>query len=165
MRLAALCALVLGAMPVLATPLMAQDASVALPGSSAFRVDDTGTVVLNPVLEMEWQAADNTAADAQLVSASTRVNVQLNVAAWEGRSGRIYMSLPRTSGPAVRATWKTGGALIPGSLLSGQRSLVYAGPITRPVLRDLIEIRLEADGSRLVQPEALSFGFEIEVDR
>ncbi|MFM6932202.1 MAG: hypothetical protein ACKOUT_08165 [Novosphingobium sp.] len=164
MKLAALCAFALYAITGFAPPLMAQDAGLVVPGNSAFRVDDTGTVVLDPVLEMQWQPAGN-APHASLVSASTRVSVQLNVAAWEGRSGRIYMSLPRTSGPTVRAAWKTGGALIPGSLLSGQRSLVFAGPIPRPILRDLIEITLEADGSRLVQPEALSFGFEIEVDR
>jgi hypothetical protein len=32
-------------------------------------------------------------------------------------------------------------------------------------MRDLIEIALEADGARLTQPEALAFGFEIELDQ
>jgi hypothetical protein len=164
-KLFALVVLALCAISGNAAQALAQEAAPAMTDSSAFRVDDTGTVVLDPVLEMLWQPSSQPRADASLVSASTRVSVQLNVAGWEGRSGRIYMSLPRTSGPSVRATWKTGGALIPGTLLSGQRSLVYAGPIARPILRDLIEIKLEADGSRLVQPEALSFGFEIEVDR
>jgi hypothetical protein len=32
-------------------------------------------------------------------------------------------------------------------------------------MRDLIDIALEADGARLTQPEALAFGFEIELDQ
>lgn len=73
------------------------------------------------------------------------------------------MTLPRGAGPAVRASWQTGGTLLAGSLLSGERALVYAGPIAAPVLRDLLDITLEADGNRLQQPETLSFGFEFEV--
>ena len=100
-----------------------------------------------------------------LVAGSTRVSVQLNLATWVGRTGRIYMTLPRTPGPTVRATWRTGGTLLPGTVISGDRTLVYAGPVTSPVLRDLIDIALEADGARLTQPEALAFGFEIELDQ
>lgn len=143
-------------------PALAQD---QLPASGrVFRVDDTGTVVLDPVLQMQWQPPGRSGSTS-LVSASTRVSVQLNLVAWVGRAGRIYMTLPRAPGPTVRATWKTGGTLLPGTLLSGDRALVYAGPVTGPVMRDLIEIALEADGARLTQPEALAFGFEIELDQ
>lgn len=129
-----------------------------------FRVDDSGTVVLDPVLEMEWQPPGRSGTTS-LVAGSTRVSVQLNLAAWVGRTGRIYMTLPRTPGPTVRATWRTGGTLLPGTVISGDRTLVYAGPVTGPVMRDLIDIALEADGARLTQPEALAFGFEIELDQ
>jgi hypothetical protein len=128
-----------------------------------FRVDDSGTVVLDPVLQMQWQPAGRSAS-SPLVSASTRVSVQLNLLPWVGRNGRIYMTLPRASGPTVRATWQTGGTLLPGELLSGERALVYAGAINGPLLRDIIDIKLEADGARLSGSEALTFGFEIEVD-
>ncbi|MEA1619936.1 hypothetical protein SOQ14_13515 [Erythrobacter sp. T5W1-R] len=140
----------------------AQDQPTA--SARVLKVDDSGTVVLDPVLEMQWQPPGRSGSTS-LVSASTRVSVQLNLAAWVGRSGRIYMTLPRAPGPTVRATWKTGGTLLPGTLLSGDRTLVYAGPVTGPVIRDLIEIALEADGARLTQPEALAFGFEIELDQ
>jgi len=143
-------------------PASAQD---QLPASGrVFRVDDSGTVVLEPVLQMQWQPPGRSGSTS-LVSASTRVSVQLNLAPWVGRVGRIYMTLPRAPGPTVRATWKTGGTLLPGTLLSGDRTLVYAGPVTGPVMRDLIDIALEADGARLTQPEALAFGFEIELDQ
>ncbi len=75
------------------------------------------------------------------------------------------MTLPRTPGPTVRATWTTGGTLLPGTLVSGDRALVYAGLVSGPLIRDLIDIQLQADGARLAQPEALAFGFEIEIDQ
>ena len=145
-------------------PAEAQESPTSVPSGQVFRVDDSGTVVVDPVLEMEWQPPGRTGTTS-LVSASTRVSVQLNLASWVGRSGRIYMMLPRTAGPTVRATWTTGGTLLSGTLISGDRALVYAGPVSSPLLRDLIDIELEADGARLAQPEALAFGFEIEIDQ
>lgn len=142
-----------------------QEPGAAPASAQAFRIDDSGSVVLDPVLRLDWQQAGRVGTSSPLVSASTKVNVQLNLTAWTGRTARIYMTLPRTSGPSVRATWTTGGTLLPGTLISGDRALVFAGPINGPLMRDLIDIKLEADGVRLVNPEALAFGFEIEVDQ
>lgn len=156
--------------PILAVALAAMFLTAA-PGSAmaqaetagrTFRVDDSGTVVLDPFLEMEWQP-DGAAGGSNIVAANTRVSVQLNLATWVGQTGRIYMTLPRTSGPTVRASWRTGGGLLPGSLISGERSLVYAGPIGSAILRDIIDLKLEVDSTRLTTPESLSFGFEIEL--
>lgn len=157
---AAMLASLVGAAP----DAMGQENGPVTAGSEAMQIDDSGTVVVDPVLVMQWQPAGRKGG-SPLVAASTRVAVQLNLAAWSGQSGRIYMTLPRGPGPAVRATWQTGGTLLAGSLISGERALVYAGPIGAPVLRDLLDMTLEADGGRLQQPEALSFGFEIEVMR
>lgn len=143
---------------------LAQDGAASLPGGRVFRVDDSGTVVLDPSLEMQWQPT-GPSRGSKIVSAGTRVSVQLNLATWVGQSGRIYMILPPTVGPTVRATWTTGGALLPGTLLSSERTLVYAGPVRSAVMRDLIDIKLEVDGTRLTEPQALAFGFEIEVDQ
>lgn len=142
----------------------AQEMTPFAPSGQSFRVDDNGTVVLDPVLAMQWEPVGRSGASS-IVSADTRVSVQLNLANWIGRSGRIYMVLPRTSGPSVRATWTTGGGLLPGTLISGDRTIVYAGPISAPIMRDQIDIKLEADGSRLGNPEALGFGFEINLDQ
>ena len=142
-------------------PGFAQDTASS---NRTFRVDDSGTVVLDPSVEMQWQPINRVGA-SNIVSADTKVSVQLNLAAWVGTSGRIYMTLPRTSGPTVRASWTTGGLLLPGTLISGDRALVYAGPVSSAVFRDLLDITLEADGARLTEPEALAFGFEIEIDQ
>ena len=158
--IAAICWAAIG----ISLPVAAQDASAPATSGQVFRVDDSGTVVVDPELEMQWLPAGRTGATS-LVSASTRVRVQLNLAPWAGNSGRIYMTLPRTTGPTVRATWRTGGTLLPGTLISGDRSLVFAGPISRTLLWDLIDIELEADGARLGKPEALAFGFDIEIDQ
>ncbi|WP_288016428.1 hypothetical protein [Blastomonas sp.] len=146
----------------LTTPALAQTVAAPDPGVRTFRVDDSGTVVLDPFLEMQWQPSGPAGA-SNIVSASTRVSVQLNLATWVGQVGRIYMTLPRSSGPTVRASWRTGGGLLAGSLISGERALVYSGPIGSPILRDIIDLRLEVDSARLAGPESLSFGFEIEL--
>lgn len=143
-------------------PASAQPAPATEPGTQTFRVDDSGTVVLDPFLEMQWQPT-GPAGGSSIVSASTRVSIQLNLAPWIGRAGRIYMTLPRSSGPTVRASWRTGGGLLAGSLISGERTLVYSGPIGSAILRDIIDLKLEVDSTRLAGPESLSFGFEIEL--
>lgn len=143
----------------------AQDSLTAMlaGAASAVPVDDTGTMVLDPSLALQW-APHRSQSGSTIVSASTQVNVQLNLANWQGRHARIYMVLTRGSGATVRASWTSGGRLLPGALLSGERALVYAGAITTPTLRDVLLIQLEADSRRLVQPQALSFAFEIEVN-
>jgi len=142
----------------------AQNTGTAASMARISRVDDTGTAVLDPSLEMKWQPIGRSGA-SRIVTAETHVSVQLNLAAWVGHSGRIYMTLPRTTGPTVRASWTTGGVLLPGMLISGDRTLVFAGGVNASIIRDLLAIKLEADGSRLTEPEALFFGFEIEVDQ
>ena len=143
--------------------LAAQDNGSDPPGRQAFRVDDSGSFVVDPFLEMQWKPGLR-GPEAAIVGGATRVSVQLDTRPWIGRSGRIYMVLARGPGPTVRATWTTGGLLQPGTLLSGDRSLVYAGPVTGPLMRDIIDIRLEVDGTRLSAAQALSFGFEIELE-
>ncbi len=145
-------------------PANAQDVSTSGARGAVFRVDDSGTVVLDPVLELQWQPPGRENSSSPLVSGATRVSVQMNLSAWVGKLGRIYMTLPRSAGPTVRASWLSGGTLLSGSLISGDRSIVYAGPISAPLLRDVIDIKLEVDGARLIQPEVLAFAFEIEVE-
>ena len=142
----------------------AQETAVPIQSGRTFHVDDTGTFVLDPALEMQWQPIGRSGAST-IVTATTKVSVHLNLAPWVGQSGRIYMVLPRTTGPTVRASWTTGGTLLPGTLISGERALVYSGLVNIVVIRDLLDIKLEADGSRLTQPEALVFSFEIETDQ
>ena len=131
--------------------------------AATFRIDETGTVVNAPVLNMRWhqlvpgRSSDNT------VEGTVRVDVRLNLAPWINKPARIYMVLAPASSERVRARWTTQGRLLPGSLYSGERTLVFEGPAGPAVLNESMLLTLETDGQRLVQLQTLNFYFEIEV--
>ena len=95
---------------------------------------------------------------------ATVVTVRLNVAPWANKTGKIYMALPQQSIGLVNAAWTTQGRLLPGQVISGNRTLVYAGPIRSAIIEDTITLKLEADGQRLAAAQRLQFHFEIDVD-
>lgn len=125
-------------------------------------IDDSGTMVEMPTLPLVW-SPQRGGSYGGLVTASTRVNLVLHLDSWLSREGRIYMVLPRGNGTPVRARWAGAGHLLAGELVSGQRALVYTGPITAPLLEDSMLMTIEADPRHLAQAQALQFGFEIEV--
>lgn len=137
---------------------------VLLPAHSAtFRLSEAGTVVSDPVVNMRWRhfvpgrGADNT------VEASLRVDLRLDLAAWLNRPARIYMVLAPVNSDRVLARWTTQGRLLPGSLWSGARALVFEGPAGPATLNESLLLTLETDGRHLTQLQMLNFYFEIEV--
>ena len=98
------------------------------------------------------------------VEGTNIVTVRLNLAPWLNRTGKVYMALPEQPIGPVTADWTTQGKLLPGTLQSGNRTLVFAGPIRVSLLEDTIVLRLTADGQRLVAPQRLQFYFEIDLD-
>lgn len=143
---------------------MASLTTLPLTASAAtFRVDDSGTRVSAPLVPMRWRTlvpgrgSDNTA-EGQL-----QVALRLNVLPWLNRRGRIYMTLaPAPSGDTIRATWRTQGRLLPGSVQSGGRTVIYEGALPSPTIEETIELIITADGRGLTSPQALQFSFEIE---
>jgi hypothetical protein len=137
----------------------------ATPGSArntAIAVDDTGTVVRSPNLQLQWPRFVPRQASSGL-QGSTTVDVRLNVAAWKGHNVRIYMLIPNGPAGPVRAAWTTHGRLLPGALSAGTaRALVYAGPITAARLEDVLELSLVVSGAHLQQACPLDFRFEME---
>ncbi|MCY7319230.1 MAG: hypothetical protein LH617_10985 [Ramlibacter sp.] len=132
--------------------------------AAAFRIDETGTVVSDPVINMKWRTPsagsrvlDNT------VEATLRVDVRLNLAPWINQQSRIYMVLAPVNSDRVRARWTTQGRLLPGTVTSGERALVYQGPAGPAALTESLLLTLETDGQRLTQQQTLNFHFEIEV--
>lgn len=125
-------------------------------------IDDSGTMVEMPTLPLVW-SPQRGGSYGGLVTASTRVNLVLHLGSWLGREGRIYMVLPRGNGTPVRARWAGAGRILAGELVSGQRALVYSGPITAPLLEESMLMTIEADPRHLAQAQVLQFGFEIEV--
>ncbi|RYY59097.1 MAG: hypothetical protein EOO24_60980 [Comamonadaceae bacterium] len=131
--------------------------------AAVYRVDDTGTMVSQPVTPMKWRqlvpsrAADNT------VEGQLSVALRLNLSNWVNRPARIYMALAPTEGEQLLATWRTQGRLLPGTLRSGGRTLVYDGTVRDPFLLETIQLNLAADGRLLTRTQSLQFYFEIEV--
>ncbi|GHA87721.1 hypothetical protein [Cognatilysobacter bugurensis] len=145
------------ALLLLAAPLLA-GAQTALP------VDDHASEVLGGPLRMRWDTPAGRHDASPTVSGEVAVRVRLDVAPWQGRQARIFMTLPPQAGTRVDAHWTTRGVLLPGALRDGERALVYAGPLRGPQLEDVQQLTIRADGARLVRPEQLHFAFEIELE-
>lgn len=129
------------------------------------RVDDSASQVLSSTLRL--QPADSPARGvlSTRVAGEVEVLVRLDVSPWQGRSGRIYMTLPADAADAAYAVrWSTRGRLLAGALRPGERALVHAGPLPDALLQDTLRLHIEADGTRLRRAEQLAFSFEIDLD-
>jgi hypothetical protein len=131
--------------------------------AAAVRIDESGTVVSDPVVNMKWRTPSGGRVLDNTVEATLRVDVRLNLAPWLNKQSRIYMVLDPVNSDRVRARWTTQGRLLPGSLASGERALVFQGPAGPATLVESLLLTLETDGQRLTQQQNLNFHFEIEV--
>jgi hypothetical protein len=140
----------------------AVSASSTAHAATTTRVDDTGSVVSEGVVPMRWRqlvpgrGADNT------VEATVRVALRLNLARWVNQPVRLYMALAPDAGEALQVSWRTQGRLLPGSLRTGGRALVFEGVAPAPMLEETVELTLRTDGRALVSPQALQFYFEVD---
>jgi hypothetical protein len=132
--------------------------------AATFRVDDSGSVPLEPSTQLRWRQVAPSRRPDNTMEGAVNVQVRLNLAPWVGRQGRVFLVLPEQPIGPVRVTWTTQGRLLPGQLVAGQRALVLAGPMTTPRLEDVLLLRLEADGTQLGNTHRLNFHFEIDVD-
>jgi len=154
--IASLLALVVAALlTALPAPVMA----------ATYRVDDSATIPQEASATLRWrQFAPGRRTTDNTVEGGTTVQVRLNLAPWTQRNGRVFMVLPEQPLGRVTVRWTTQGRLLPGQLVSGQRALVYAGPILSPMLEETLALRIETDGTRLSSTHRLNFHFEIDVD-
>ena len=129
-----------------------------------FAVDDSASVVIDTTPEMTWRSSLPSARDNAIIG-RTRVHVRLNTTPWIGKSGSIYMLLPpmATSG-SMKVTWRPQARFNEGSLAPGGRTLIYAGPIRDMRLEDVLDVSIEADGTRVSNSQQLRFHFEIDVE-
>lgn len=139
--------------------------SFAQPGFAAtFAVDDSTSYTHDANTAMKWKFVTSDRRASSAVEGATRVTVRLNLMPWANKTGKIYMALAKQPIGPVKASWTTQGRLLAGQLISGNRTLVYVGPIRSPILEDTIVLMIEADGQQLVAPQRLQFYFEIDVD-
>jgi len=127
------------------------------------RLDDSGSHTVPPNVQMQWRPMTSRSNGAGM-EAWLRVNLRIDTAAWIGRSGRVYMVLPRDEMSSIEAVWTSQGRLLPGRLVSGERTLVYAGRIATATLEDQFTVRLRSGADWQGSRRRLDFHFEFDAD-
>lgn len=126
-------------------------------------IDDSATVVLDGTPVMTWRSVSPKSRDNAIVG-RTRVNVRLATTPWLGKTGKIYMVLPAETTGSIRIAWRSHGLFLDGQLAPGGRTLMYTGMIRERRMEDVLEVEIEADGTRLKDAQQLRFRFEIDVE-
>jgi hypothetical protein len=126
-------------------------------------IDDSGTQALEPMVIMHWKtAAPARSGDDNLLIGATTIRVRINVTPWLRRSGRIYLSLPAQQPGPLRASWVAQSRFLPGTVQSGNRMLIYAGPITTPFMEDVLNFQFSVNGSVVRRAFPVTFHFEMD---
>jgi hypothetical protein len=99
-----------------------------------------------------------------LLSGTTTIRVRINVLPWLRRSGRIYLELPAQPPGPVSAAWLTHGRFLAGQVRSGNRTLIYSGPITTPFMEDELQFQFSVQGSLVQRPFPVMLRFEMDED-
>ena len=128
-------------------------------------IDDSGTTALEPSVSMRWKSATPSRSGADnLMVGTTTIRVRLNVMPWLKRSGRIYLSLPAQPPGPIGASWTAQGRFLSGQVRSGNRVLLYAGPITTPFMEDVLRLQFAVDGTLMRHALPVTFNFEMDED-
>ena len=124
--------------------------------ADSVRLDDSGSYAVQPNVRMQWRSAIASTESSAATEARVRVHIRIDTKAHAGQPGRVFMVLPLDAGPPLRAEWQTEGRLLPGSVVSGGRTLVYAGPLPGIALEDQLTVRLSSDVSWLSNSRRLN---------
>jgi hypothetical protein len=141
--------------------------ALSLLGSTAWanphRLDDSASYTVPPTVQMEWRPIPP-GQTASGMEAWVRVNIRITTTDWKGRSGRVYMVLPRDQSSSIEAVWTTQGRLLPGRLVSGERTEVFVGVIPGDTLEDQLLVRLRSGADWQSASRRLNFYFEFDTD-
>ncbi len=126
-------------------------------------IDDSGTQAIEPAVSLRWKSAtpSRTGADNLMVGITT-IRLKINLTPWLRRAGRIYLNLPAQQPGPLNVSWTTQGRLQPGQVHSGNRMLVYSGPITTPFMEDVLTFQFSVDGTLIRRTFPLTFHFEMD---
>jgi hypothetical protein len=139
----------------------------------AERLDDSLSPRRQVNLELQWKYQGNldslSNVEFNAVTAQARnLDTRLDTSAYVGSEARIFLELPilvRGLGnpSSLLLSWTTGGLFNTGRVTPGNRTLIYEGGITQPVMRDVITFTFELDARYLHQPLRLEPVYEIEI--
>jgi hypothetical protein len=128
-------------------------------------IDDSGTQALEPAVAMHWKTAVPTRSPAgTLMIGTTTIRVRINVLPWLRHSGRIYLALPAQQPGPIGLSWTTQGRFLPGQVQSGNRALVYSGPIAAPFMEDTLIFQFSVNGALMGRTVPVSYHFEMDED-
>jgi hypothetical protein len=99
-----------------------------------------------------------------LLVGTTTIRVRINVTPWLRHTGRIYLNLPAQPPGPITVSWVAQGRFLSGQTQSGNRVLVYAGPIAAPFMEDVLTFRFSVDGTLVRHGFPVSFHFEMDED-
>ena len=128
------------------------------------RLDDSLTHTVPPNVQMQWRPMQAAADGSGAVEAWVQVNVRLDTRTFAQRSGRVYLVLERDQSSPVEAVWSSQGRLQAGRVVSGERTLVFAGAIPGATLEDQLSMRLRAQTDWQSDQRRLNFHFEFDAD-
>jgi hypothetical protein len=126
-------------------------------------IDDSGTQALEPSVSMRWKTtAPSRAGTDNLMVGTTTIRVRINVTPWLRRSGRIYLDLPAQQPGPITASWIAQGRFLSCQVHSGNRTLLYAGPIASPFMEDVLKVQFSVEGALIRRPFPVTFHFEMD---
>jgi hypothetical protein len=135
----------------------------ATAGAKTVTIDDSGSQALEPAVTMRWKNAGPSRSSAgNLMVGTTTIRVRINVTPWLHHSGHIYLSLPVQKPGPIGLSWISQGRFMPGQVASGNRVLVYAGPITTPFMEDTLTFQFSVDGTLMARPVPVTYHFEMD---
>ena len=126
-------------------------------------IDDSGTQSLEPSVSLRWKSPTPPRAGADnLMIGTATIRVRINVMPWLRHTGRIYLNLPAQQPGPIAVSWTTQGRFLPGQLQSGNRVLVYAGPITTPFMEDTLTFQFSVAGTSMQRAVPVTYHFEMD---
>lgn len=127
-------------------------------------IDDTGTLPYDAPLVLRWQQLSPRRPVNNTLTGTTSIRVRLNVGSWLHRTAHIYLLLPAQQPGYLTASWTTQGRLLAGRIISGSRTLIYAGTLTTPFIEDVLQLTLNVDASQMRQLYHVNFQFQMDED-
>ena len=149
----------------LASFFLALGLSIICPAlyASTVTLDDSGSQSLEPAVTMRWQdSVPRRTGTGNLLTGSTLIRVRINAAPWLRHVARIYLALPAQQPGPIDMSWTAQGRFLSGQVHSGNRALVYAGPITTPFLEELFAFRFSVAGALLARTVPVTYHFELD---
>ena len=128
-------------------------------------IDDSGSQALEPAVTLRWKstAPPRNGRNNTMIGSMT-LRVHLNVAPWLKKHAHIYLSLPAQPPGPISARWTTQSRFAPGEVNSGNRVLIYSGPITAPFLEDVMSIQFSVEGGVVRRPFPVTLHYEMDED-